>query len=225
MALKPYYEDEHGVLYLGDCLEIMKEMPDKSVDLVLTDIPYGEVNRTDNGLRNLHKGNADIVTCHLEAIVDLLIRISRGSVYCFCGTEQVSLIRAMLVNAGMSSRLCIWEKTNPSPMNGEHLWLSAIECCVFGKWGGGVFNEKCKSPVWRYPTERKRLHPTQKPMRLFKYLIETSAKRDGVIWDGFLGSGTTAVAAKEMGCKYIGIDICEKYLEIAANRLRQKVMF
>lgn len=80
-------------LLQGDCLELMKDIPDGSVDLVLTDIPYGEVNRESNGLRNLDKGKADIVTFDLKELTKTLCDKTDGSIYMFCGTEQVSTIR------------------------------------------------------------------------------------------------------------------------------------
>jgi len=91
----------------GDCLEVMKGMSKDSVDLFLSDIPYGKVNRKSNGLRNLDKKSADELTFDLGEFINELARATRGSVYVFCGTEQVSQIRGELVNLGFSTRLCI----------------------------------------------------------------------------------------------------------------------
>ena len=204
----------------GDCLEVMKEMEDDSINLVLTDIPYGEVNRKSNGLRNLNKEDADIVNFDLENLISEFIRISRGSVYVFCGIEQVSSIRKKMVDKGLSTRLIIWSKTNPSPMNGQYIWLSSVECCVYGKKPGATFNEHCKGTVLEYPCGRSKKHPTQKPLDMFKYLIETSSNKGDIVLDPFLGSGTTAVASKELGRDYIGIELSEKYCEIARERVK-----
>ena len=116
-----------------DCFNVFESIKSNSIPLVVTDIPYGKVNRKSNGLRNLNKGEADIVNFDIKELVDKLCFICSGSIYIFCGTEQVSEIRKYMVENGMSTRLCIWEKSNPSPMNGEYIWLSGIECCVFGK--------------------------------------------------------------------------------------------
>jgi DNA modification methylase len=207
----------------GDCLEVMKDWPDRCVDLVLTDIPYGEVNRTSNGLRVLDKADADVETFALEDFTPEIARISSGSVYVFCGTEQVSYIRAGFVTAGMSTRLGFWEKTNPSPMNGQYIWLSGVECCVFGKWPGAVFNEHCANPVWRAATERQKLHRTQKPLALMTRLLAASTIPEAIVLDPTCGSGTTCVAAKQLGRRYIGIDISPEYCEIARNRLKETV--
>ena len=166
-------------LFCGDCMTYLKNVPNKSMTCTVTDIPYGKVNRKSNGLRNLDKKDADIVTFSLEDFVEEVCRVTSGSIYIFCSTEQVSAIRSLLVKAGASTRLCIWEKTNPSPMNGKTIWLSGIECCVYGKFKGATFNEHCKNTVFRFPTVRGKIHPTQKPVALLQYLIETSTRGGG----------------------------------------------
>ena len=120
-------------IYLGDCLELMKDIPDKSIDCVLTDIPYNECNRAGNGLRNLDKSKADIGDFDLEELTSLLCNKTKGSIYMFCGINQVSEIRKTMTAKGLSTRVIVWEKTNPSPMNGDVIWLSGVELCVFGK--------------------------------------------------------------------------------------------
>ncbi len=74
----------------GDCLEIMKNIPDKSIDMILTDIPYDGVNRKSNGLRNLDKGKADIMTMTIPDMMYEFLRVTKGSGYIFCGWSQIS---------------------------------------------------------------------------------------------------------------------------------------
>lgn len=124
-------------IYNEDCMVGMQRIPDGSVDLVLTDIHYGGVNRDSNGLRNFDKGNADICDFDVSALTHKLCRISKGSVYMFCGFGQLSQIYEAMSIEDMSTRILVWEKTNPSPINGEYIWLSGIEVCVFGKHRGG----------------------------------------------------------------------------------------
>ena len=179
-------------------MKVLPNMPSESVDLILTDIPYGEVNRESAGLRSLDKKDADVLNFDILNLMKEIIRIAKGSIYIFCGTEQVSLIRKFFIDNKLSTRLCIWEKTNPSPMNGQYLWLSSIECCVFGRKPKAVFNEFCKSSVWRYKTKSNLLHPTEKPLDLFKYLISVSSNEGDIVLDPFLGSGTTMRACLEL---------------------------
>jgi site-specific DNA-methyltransferase (adenine-specific) len=202
-------------LWLGDCRDILPSLP--KVDAVITDIPYGKVNRASGGLRNLDKGAADIETCPIS---DVLAVLAKGaSVYVWCGTEQVSELRAGLVASNYSTRLCFWEKSNPSPMNGQHIWLSAIEACVYGKSPGAHFAEFCKAPVWRGPTAEKEDHPTPKPVWLMERQILASVKSGGSVLDAFMGSGTTGVACMNLGRSFIGIEREVKYFDIACARI------
>lgn len=203
----------------GDCIKIMKDLPPQSIDLCVTDIPYGIINRNSNGLRNLDKHNADIVTFNLNGFLSELNRIIKGSIYIFCGTEQVSEIRKTLIEYNFSTRLIIWEKTNPSPMNGQYIWLSGVECCVYGKRKGATFNGHCNNTVLRYPCGRNKLHPTQKPLNLIQQLIEISSNKNDIVIDPCMGSGTTGVVCKQLNRNFIGIEINEKYYNIAKDRI------
>lgn len=208
-------------LLQGDSLQLLKTFSDKSVDLVLTDIPYGEVNRKSNGLRDLDRGVADVVDFSISELIDELTRVTKGSIYIFCGTEQVSEIRKCLVAKGLSTRLLIWEKSNPSPMNGDKIWLSGIECCVYGKFSGATFNEHCKNTILRYPIcqGKKRVHKTQKPLELFEYLVKVSSNSGDIVLDPFCGSGTTAVACKNLNRQYICIEKDLETFNIAKERI------
>ena len=205
----------------ADCMDILKQLPDKCINLVLTDIPYGEVNRDSNGLRDLDKGCADTVSFDLSELLEHIIRINKGSVYIFCGIEQVSLIRKTLADNQYSTRLLIWEKTNPSPMNGDTIWLSGIECCVYGKLSGASFNEHCKNTVLKYPicNDKFKFHTTQKPLEMFSYLVRVSSNENDLVLDCFSGSGTTAVACHNLNRKFICIEKDEDYYNASIERL------
>lgn len=206
-------------LYNNDCMKILPTLGNKSVDLVVTDIPYNEVNRKHGSLRKLDKGKADIITFDLDMFVSELARVTKGSIYIFCGIEQVSDIRKTLVQNKMSTRLCIWEKTNPSPMNGDKIWLSGIECCVFGRFPNATFNEHCKNTVFRYPCGRNKLHPTQKPLELIEKLVLASSNEGDTVLDPCMGSGTTGVACKKNNRKFIGIEMDGEFYSIASRRI------
>lgn len=201
-----------------DCIKYMNQLEDNFADLTLTDIPYDEVNRKSNGLRNLDKDKADEITFDLDLFVEEVVRITKGSIYIFCGIEQVSTIRKLLVDNKLSTRLCIWEKTNPSPMNGQHMWLSGVECCVYAKKPKATFNEHCKNTVWRYPTTRRKggkIHPTEKPEKLLNYLIETSSNIGDLVFDPCAGSGSTLKCAKNLNRNYLGCELDKDFFDKA----------
>ena len=217
-------KDIENKIINADCMDILKQLPDKCVDLVLTDFPYNEVNRDSNGLRNLDMGCADTIDLDLSQCTKELARVCSGSFYAFCGTKQVSEIIKILVSLGFSTRLLIWEKTNPSPMNGQHIWLSGIECCVYGKLKGGVFNESCKNTVLRYPicNDKGRFHTTQKPLKMFSYLIKVSSNENDLVLDCFSGSGTTAIACHKLHRRFVCIEKDKNYWEASCKRLKDE---
>ena len=203
----------------ADCIEAMSKLSDKSVDLVVTDIPYGEVNRKSSGLRNLDKDKADVVNFNLPDLVDELCRLTKGSIYIFCGINQVSTIRETMTKNKMSTRLYIWEKTNPFPMNGDKIWLSDIECCIFGRFPKATFNEHCKNTAFRYPCGRNKIHPTQKPEELIEKLVLASSNAGDLVLDSFSGSGTTAVVCKKNNRNFIGFELNKEYYDKAVDRI------
>jgi len=206
-------------LWQGDCLVQMKKIPDKSINLILTDIPYNEVNRKSNGLRNLDKGAADVLTFNLHDFLVQCNRVCSGTIYIFCGTEQVSEIRKTLAQFGLSTRHCVWEKISPSPMNGQYIWLSSIENCIFAKNKGATFNEHCKSSVWRFSSSRNKQHPTEKPIKLFEYLVSTSSNSGDLVLDPCMGGGTSGVACKKLGRRFIGVELDQAYFDAAKQRI------
>ena len=105
-------------------------------------------------------------------------------------------------------------------MNGDKIWLSGIECCVYGKKSGAVFNEFCKNTVFRYPSGDSNLHPTQKPLTLIRRLVLASTELGGVVLDPFMGSATTAVAAIMEHRHFIGFELNKEYYDKAVKRIK-----
>ena len=211
---------ELNKIYNEDCLEGMKRIPDGSVDCIVTDIPYNECNRADKGLRNLDKANADIGIFNVDILTKNLCDKTSGSIYMFCGFNQVSTIRQAMSKKGLSTRIVVWEKTNPSPMNGSTIWLSGVELCVFGKKPGAPFNLHCKNTVLRYPCGTNKIHPTQKPVELMRLLISASTETGNVVFDPFMGSGTTAIACIKEKRNFIGFELNKEYYDKACKRIK-----
>ncbi|MCC3380718.1 DNA-methyltransferase [Paenibacillus farraposensis] len=213
----------------ADCMDIFPSVKDQGVDLIVTDIPYGAVTKNgsdrakyDGQLRKVDKGDADLVTFDLIEFLEQCARVTSGSIYIFCGIEQVSTVFQFFDNhKDFMVRQCAWKKTNPAPSNGQHMWLSSMENCIFAKRRKTKFNQLCKSAVWDYPTGRSKIHPTEKPLELIKYLVQSSTDEGDTVFDPCVGSGTTAVAAKVLGRNYIAIEINAEYATAAINRIEQ----
>ena len=201
-----------------DCITFMKKLDDNSVDLTLTDIPYDVVNNYECGIREYNKGNADVLTFDLQTFIEETIRITKKSIYVFCSTEQVSQLRGEYAKAKLSTRLCIWEKTNPAPVHGDKFWLSSLECCVFARKSKATFNEHCSSAVWRESIEKQiKHHPTPKPVKLLSRLIKASTLPDDIVFDPCMGSGSTGMAAKATRRNFIGCDLDPDYVKKASG--------
>lgn len=211
----------------GDCMQIMPTFEDKSFDLILTDIPYGCLNQLGDysasfkKRHRLSRGAADEITFSLDAFAEQLVRLSRGSIYVFCGTEQVSFLFSYLREKGFSTRQLILSKTNPAPINGQRLWLPSIENCVYGKLPFATFNEFCKGSVFEVTVDShvSRIHPTVKPLSVIKQMVLASTNPGDCVLDPCMGSGTTGLACKETGRKFTGIELNDEYFTVATDRI------
>lgn len=219
-------KDMINKVFNEDCLETMKRMADKSIDLVLTDIPYEECDIENNGIWNKNTNmkdmnKADKKSFNLQVFLSEIDRICSGSFYIFCGIEQISEIRKYFRLKGNTTRLIIWEKTNPMPINGKFVFLSGIESCVWTRKAKSTFNESCRNTVFRYPLGIDRTaHPTTKPLKLFEEFIKISTNENDIIYDPCMGSGTTAIASKSLNRNFIGSELDKDYFEIINKRLQ-----
>jgi len=207
-----------------DCIWYMEAgITDNSVDLTLTDIPYGAVNRASNGLRNLDKGDADIMTFELQEFLSEVYRVTKGTCIIFCGQGQVSEIFNFFFEKQKKQkgtvRQLIWHKSNPSPMNGQHIYLSGIENAIWFKKRGGTFNAHCKNTVFKHSGGRSKLHPTEKNHELLKELILDNSNEGDLVFDPCAGSGSHLLIAKENNRNYLGTELSEGYFKIAQERL------
>ena len=225
-------------LRLGDCLEVLKTIPDKSVDLVVMDPPYlkkgngyycgggafGSKNRQYHSSLDKN-GLLDGIS---SDVLDGLIRVMKNvNIYIWCNKEQIKDYINYFKDYNME--LLTWHKTNPVPTC-NNKYLSDTEYLLFFRESGvkiyGSYQTKKKfyvTPINKSDKE-KYGHPTIKPLDIIKNLIINSSKRGGVILDPFMGSGTTGVACKELGRDFIGVEIDEKYFNIAKDRINAEAI-
>jgi DNA modification methylase len=217
--MTPYYEDGAVTLYHGDCREILPSLGRS--DLLLTDPPYGTNLDTDNsrfsgGTRgNMAKRGNGIGTGGGRPIV--------GDSVPFDPTFLIEYARAAVVwgwnhfpNKLPAGACLVWLKRNDEAFGS---FLSDAELAWMSK-GRGVY---CRRDLTNNAIATYRVHPTQKPVELMQWCLGFFPDAR-LILDPFMGSGTTLVAAKNLGRKAIGIEIEERYCEIAAKRLTQEVL-
>lgn len=210
-------------IYNTDCIEFMKQMPRNSVNCVLTDIPYGEVSRANNGLSQMKssdKGAADTVTFDLDIFLPLVDKVASDNIIIFCGKGQFSEIFKYFAAKNVGTvRQIIWEKTNPVPSNGKYVYLSGIENAVWYRKPKGTFNAYCKNTVFRYPIQSKQIHPTEKNHKLFEELILDNTSEGQVVFDPCMGSAVSGLMALKHGRNFIGCELDEGFFNIAKERL------
>ena len=202
--MKPYYDEDGITIYHGDCRSLF---PGLSIDVVVTDPPYGA------GFPPRGDTKQGTIVCgpgsrpEWDTFDMSWIEEWQGPAAVFCGTSTVFRVGMWTDAQG----LLIYVKTNPSPIG------SSFEPCVtrgFPRTGRQHFSA--------YNAFNGQQHPTQKPLEVMEWVV--SLAPPGTILDPFMGSGTTLVAAKNLGRKAIGIEIEEKYCEVAVERLSQGVL-
>ncbi len=237
--MKPYFDDGHVQIWHGDCREILPTL-NLEVDVLLTDPPYGIVNRfgtqiaDDGGRRTLEFAwdgpeIADTVVSGITAALPLVAKV--GSCFVFVGLDIVERVFAPVRAAGFTVKPACWVKECPPPPGMGNWWPSGFELAFYGYRNSPYFGDTRPnrsnvfvSDSYRYGQPGKVDHPTQKPLGLITRIAESLIPRGGMVLDPFMGSGTTLRAAKDLGRKAIGIEIEERYCEIAAKRMAQTVM-
>jgi site-specific DNA-methyltransferase (adenine-specific) len=225
--LKPYYDRDGITIYCGDCREVLPTL--QKTDLLLTDPTYGCGYVTSWRSRN-HKLRVPIANDHdvstlAESWPLAIERLCQDRHwYAFASPRMICEVAGIF--DGYKS-IIAWDK-------GDRVTVGDLECgfgeaweaIFYGMKGRRILNGKRPRTVIRYDWSGTMdpLHPTVKPVGIIKKLVAWSTFEGETILDPFMGSGTTLRAAKDMGRKAIGIEIEEKYAEIAARRMEQGVL-
>jgi site-specific DNA-methyltransferase (adenine-specific) len=242
--MTPFYQDDWCTIFHGDCRNILPTLG--KVDLIVTDPPYSISLEGSSGAHTSKKGggthrkaffdgDTDWQTMTTDVVERLLMAVTTtqaASLYAWCGHRQFGPIVEMLEQQGMKTRPIVWQKQCPVPAPPGVGWDSAVELCVYAFKPGRVWTPPTGTKVpnfivadsYRHGQPGKVDHPTQKPMATATLLIERSSEPGQTVLDPYMGSGTTLRAAKDLGRKAIGIELNEKYCEIAVARLAQEVL-
>jgi len=228
------FEDMINTIQLGDCYELIKSIPDKSIDLIYTDIPYdisysggGCLQKNvKNAVKDMNKSKETLLKGIDYKILDDLVRIMKKiNIYIWCSKSQIyDLMKYFIEEKQCNFNIICWCKDNPVPF-GSSPFLSDIEYCLAFYESGVNFNQGCENKHKWYVSHinqyDKKLynHPTIKPIEFVKKQILNSTQENDIVLDCFCGSGTTCLAAKETGRRYIGMEIDSEYHKIAVNRL------
>ena len=229
-------------LYKGDCLEILKDIPDKSVDLIVTDCPYRIVQggctnipRKDepsgifNRRNTFTQANAksgklfDNDDIEFKDWLPDVYRVLKDNTHCYImiNTRNLKDLQQAAEDVGFKfQNILIWNKGNATP---NRYYLNAYEMILMLRKGNAknINNMGCKNIIDIKNIRGTKLHPTEKPVELNKVFIENSSNEGDLVIDPFMGEGACGIACKELNRNFIGIEIDEKYFNIAKERLNE----
>ena len=206
----------------ADCMDILRELPDKSIDLVLTDPPYGmsyQSSRRTDKYKPIENDN------NLDWLNDWLIEIKRiikedASLYIFCSWHNVDKFKSEIQKFIKIKNILIWNKNNFGSGDLFSDYAPKYENIIFCNPSNKPLNGKRIANVLNYAKTLNKLHPTEKPINLFSLLIEKSSNENDLILDCFSGSGTTAIACHNLKRRFICIEKDYDYWKASVERLK-----
>ena len=206
----------------GNCLEVLKGIPDESIDLCLTDPPYGMNYQSSWRIDKHDKIIFDDSIEWFESFAKQLFRIMKNDThtYIFCNDYAISYFRNWLELAGfVNKRVLVWVKNNHTSGDLEGDYGNKTEFLLYAHKGKRKLNGKRNTNVLYYSRENTDNHPTAKPISLCGFLIEKSSNKSDIVLDPFSGSFTTALAAEMLNRNWIGIELSPEYCAIGQQRL------
>ena len=238
---------ENVKLYKGDCLEVMKEIPDKSVDMILCDLPYGTTSckwdviipfdKLWEQYNRIIKNNGVIVLFGSQPFTSLLVtsNIKNFRYEIIWEKEQAVNFAFQKKQIGkVHENICVFYKKqptyNPQMREGFKPQQSGSKMNVLSHSRITSGRNQREGKADRYPIsivkfnrDRLRLHPTCKPIKLLEFLIKTYTNENETVLDNCMGSGSTGIACLNTNRKFIGIEKEEKYFEIAKERIIERL--
>lgn len=238
-------------LFMGDCLQVMKHIPDKKVDMILCDLPYGTTacswdviipfDKLWEQYNRIIKSNGAIVLFGSEPFSSML-RMSnikmfkydwvwkKNSTTGFANVKSIPLKEHEMISVFSKKKM----KYNPQGVKRIKPVLKTTPKNKFvgyieskGQEGKQYIVDKSGYPrsILEYKSESYTVHPTQKPVELLEYLIKTYTNEGDTVLDNCMGSGSTGVACINTGCKFIGIEQDEHYFKVACGRITQQIKY
>ena len=218
----------------GNNLDVLSDIPDNSIDLILTDPPYNISKK--NNFESLNRAGIDFgywdKNADLFTWIDKVPRIVKkgASIIIFNGWRNLNGIAERLEKNGFVVKDIIrWEKTNPMPRNRDRRYIVDYEFAIWAvekhnKW---IFNRQSstydrseiKMPIASRAEKKFGAHPTQKPVKLMEELLLRHSDKNDIVLDPFMGSGSTGIACLNTNRDFIGIELDENYFEIAKKRM------
>lgn len=234
------------ILHNQDCITVMEQLDENSVDLIVTDPPYNLGNfmkKRDTNLKQMRDnffGSAgwdDMEFDEWTRSMDNFFRSAAhvikkgGAMIVFMAIIKVETIISLAEKHGFYYKTTgIWHKTNPMPRNMNLHFVNSTEAWIYFTYrkrtgtfnnDGAIFHDFIETSVTPNGERRYGKHPTQKPEALVQHLVEVLSNPADWVLDPFMGSGTTGVVSKRTGRNFIGVELSEEYFRIAEERIRE----
>jgi site-specific DNA-methyltransferase (adenine-specific) len=226
---------ELNKIYLNNCIDEMKKLPEQCIDLIVTDPPYKVVSRGSVGKNVkarpkgvLERNDGKLFNHTNIKISDWMpeiYRLLKQDSHCYIFTNSLNL-KEMLIESEKAKfklhNILVWEKNNCTP---SQFYMKNCEYVLFlrkgkAKWindiGGSKTVHKFNNIIGN------KIHPTEKPIDLLEFYIANSSNENDIVLDPFMGSGATAIASINLKRKYIGFEIDEEYYKIAEERIHNR---
>lgn len=232
MTLSPVFDDGLVQLYHGDALDVLEALPPRSVSTLLTDPPYGQAYVDSIDVLGAASGKllrGDGVRGGMRTVRRVLGALSplwtdSAALFVFCHYESYpDFFDTLAAHSSVRNQL-VWYKRGGS-MGHEHDFARDLELIIHATRGRPVLHGKRSGCVldYRRVPSGERIHPTEKPVALLRHLLSKVQRRGdpGIVLDPFAGSGSTLVAARQLGLRAVGIEIDERWIGRAVERLKQ----
>lgn len=226
-----------------DCFKILKQLPDNSVDLILTDPPYNIAKYSTGNIKfdwrsdiNNDVAEWDLQELNPSLLVDEFVRVlkPKGNIFVFCSYNIIGEYHKVFDPRFDTFQFMVWHKTNPVPNFRKSSFLNSCEL-IISCWNKGhtwnFTNQKemhnfveagiCMGSERIKESDGKSLHPTQKPTSILKKIIGIASNENDLVLDCFNGVASTGDAALSMNRRYLGIEIDKKYYDASINRLKK----
>lgn len=217
---------ELNKIYNEDCLIGMKRIPDGSIDLIVTDPPYlinysrhVKGHRFENNI--LNDNNPELISKYIKECYRILKDDS--AMYMFTSHKTVDFFKQELENTGFNVKnMIIWDKQRQGMGDTSTVFGFQYELIFFVSKGQPKIKGKRLSDIWSFPkvVGRNQVHQNQKPIELIKRCVKKHSNEGDVVFDGFMGSGTTAIACLNTNRNYIGFELDKTYYEKSLERIK-----
>ena len=222
---------ELNKIYNEDCIEGMKNISDNSIDLIVTDPPYLVKYKTGRRKDKSHKFTKEILNDDNEQLLKDYIkechRIMKDdtAMYMFCSSNKVDFFKQELDQYFTIKNMIIWVKNSHTAGDLQSAFGRKYEIVFLVNKGRSKFNGTRLTDVWEFKrvAGKGQLHQNQKPVEMIEQCIEKHSNENDVVFDGFMGSGTTAIACINTNRNYIGFELDEEYYEISIKRINNHV--